>query len=125
MQQNLQRVFCADILVDVAFLFALEAVQHIPAQNVHVAGLGYFVREVLASERTQSRSCHETENGGAGFSDSPIADQIARAGNSTRSPRSNQEQDLRIALEAFAMKKVKPSNIQLLRPTNTLRLVQV
>jgi len=29
------------------------------------------------------------------------------------------------ALEAFAIKKVKPSNIQLLRPTNTLRLVQV
>jgi hypothetical protein len=67
MQQNLQRVFCADILVDVAFLFALEAVRHIPAQNVHVAGLGYFVREVLASERTQSRSCHETENGGLAF----------------------------------------------------------
>jgi hypothetical protein len=54
-----------------------------------------------------------------------IADQIARAHNYTRSPRSDQEQDLRIALEAFAMKKVKPSNIQLLRPTHTLRLVQV
>jgi hypothetical protein len=39
--------------------------------------------------------------------------------------RGNQWQDLRVALEAFAMKKVKPSNIQLPRPTNKLRLVQV
>ena len=45
------RVFCTDSLVDVAFLFALEAVQHIPAQNIHVAGLGYLVREVFDLNR--------------------------------------------------------------------------
>jgi hypothetical protein len=32
-------VFCTDSLVDV-ILLALQAVQHIPAQNIHVARLG-------------------------------------------------------------------------------------
>jgi hypothetical protein len=31
-------VFRTDSLVDVTFLFALEAVQHIPTQNINVAG---------------------------------------------------------------------------------------
>src|ERR1700689_2010519 len=34
------RVFCTDPLVDMVFLFPLRAVQHIPAQNIHVVSPG-------------------------------------------------------------------------------------
>jgi hypothetical protein len=48
-------VFRTDSLVDVAFLFVPKAVQYIPAQNIHVAGLGYLVPEVHIHHRLQLR----------------------------------------------------------------------
>src|ERR1039458_196506 len=44
-------VFRTDSLVDVAFLFALIAVQHIAAQNINFASPGYLVPEVFQLNR--------------------------------------------------------------------------
>src|SRR5258705_6973876 len=46
------RVFRTDSLVDLAFLLALKATQHIPAQNINVAALGDLVPEVFDLNRS-------------------------------------------------------------------------
>ena len=45
------RVFCTDSLENVALMFALEARQHVSAQNIDVPSPGQFVREVFDLNR--------------------------------------------------------------------------
>ena len=40
-------MLCTDSLVNVAFRFTLKAFHHTPAQNIHVARLGYLIRETF------------------------------------------------------------------------------
>ena len=44
-------MLCADSLEDVAVWLGLKAAQWVPAQNVHVVCLGYFVPELFDPNR--------------------------------------------------------------------------